>query len=113
VQYAGGGGAGYYYGFSFYGGLGGGGGAGDGGYQPNIPGINAKPNTGSGGGGPAVDYSSNMASNEPGGNGGSGIVVIRYPQFYAPAKTVTGNPSIYTSGGYQIYVWYISGTIVF
>jgi len=44
------------------------------------------------------------------GNGGSGIVVVRHPDTYAQA-TVTGSPTITTSGGYIVYKFTGSGTI--
>jgi len=63
-------------------------------------------NTGGGGGG--------IYNNGP-GNGGSGIVIIRYPDSYANAVSTTsvaaGYPVI--SGGYKIYKWITSGSITF
>jgi hypothetical protein len=42
-----------------------------------------------------------------GGNGGSGIVVIRYPDSYAAATSIGGGLtySTTTSGGYRIYTF--------
>ena len=43
-----------------------------------------------------------------GGNynpGGTGIVMVRYPDTYAPAWAVTGNPTVRVTGGYRIYSW--------
>jgi hypothetical protein len=48
-----------------------------------------------------------------GGNGGSGIVIIRYPSTYPAAASTTGSPSVTTSGGYRIYQWTGSGSITF
>jgi hypothetical protein len=48
-----------------------------------------------------------------GGNGGSGIVIIRYSDAYALAVATTGSPTITTSGGYRIYKYTGSGTITF
>ena len=50
---------------------------------------------------------------QAGGNGGSGIVIIRYPDTYGPAALTTGSPSIVVAGGYRIYTWTASGTITF
>jgi hypothetical protein len=46
-----------------------------------------------------------------GGAGGSGIVVIRYPAYLAPATAVGANT--YISGPYRVYVWVSSGSITF
>jgi hypothetical protein len=48
-----------------------------------------------------------------GGNGGSGVVIIRYPDTYPAAASTTGSPSVTTSGGYRIYQWTGSGSITF
>jgi hypothetical protein len=48
-----------------------------------------------------------------GGAGGSGIVVIRYPSYQAPAKSTTGSPQTYIAGSWRVYVWTSSGTITF
>jgi hypothetical protein len=61
-------------------------------------------NTGGGGGG--------ISSTGISGNGGSGIVVIRYPAYLAPAPTVVG-ANTYISGPYRVYVWVSSGSITF
>ena len=109
VYYAGGGGGGSSYGAgdppNAPGGLGGGGqGGGYGGYGNT--GNPGSPNTGGGGGGSA--YSSGY-----GGNGGSGIVIIKYPDSYAAAYSTTGSPTINVTGGYRIYTWTSSGSIIF
>jgi hypothetical protein len=46
-------------------------------------------------------------------NGGSGIVIIRYPSYLAPATSTTGSPSTYISGQYRVYRFVASGTITF
>jgi hypothetical protein len=63
------------------------------------------PNTGGGGGG-AWQYAG-------GGAGGSGIVVIRYPSYLAPATSTTGSPQTYIAGTWRVYVFVASGTITF
>ena len=67
--------------------------------------VDGTANTGGAGGG-AVD------SGLP-GNGGSGIVIIRYADSYAAASSTTGSPTITVSGGYRIYQWTSSGSITF
>ena len=49
----------------------------------------------------------------PGGAGGSGIVIIRYPDSYAAATSTTGSPTITVAGGYRVYQWTSSGSITF
>jgi hypothetical protein len=67
-------------------------------------------NTGGGGGG-AIGNSGGGAI--AGGTGGSGIVVIRYPSYLAPATSTTGSPQTYIAGTWRVYVWVSSGTITF
>ena len=93
TYYAGGGGTNYS--------AGGAGGGGSGGYYG--PSINGTANTGGGGAG-------GMYSNT-GGAGGSGIVIIRYPDSYPAATATTGSPTITVAGGYRIYTWTSSGSI--
>ena len=76
------------------GGVGGGGNGGSG--ASNVPTAGAS-NTGGGGGGDWNNISS-------AGNGGSGIVILSYPDTYAAATSTTGSPTVSTSG---------SGSIVF
>jgi hypothetical protein len=82
-------------------------GAGDGGNHNNdtlSSGItNAAINTGSGGGGAGYSGSSNSRI---GGNGGSGVVIIKY---LGPQKA-TGGDSIITKQGFTIHVFTSSGT---
>ena len=47
------------------------------------------------------------------GAGGSGIVIIRYPAYLAPAKLTTGSPETYVTGQWRVYKWIASGTITF
>jgi hypothetical protein len=99
--YGGGGGGGSYQGvITSLGGAGGGGSGGAWGSTPiTLPGAGFA-NTGGGGGGSDVSAS-----------GGSGIVVIRYPAYLAPATAVGANT--YISGPYRVYVWVSSGSITF
>jgi hypothetical protein len=48
-----------------------------------------------------------------GGNGGSGIVIIRYADTYSAAASTTGSPTITVAGGYRVYKWTGLGTITF
>lgn len=100
----GGGGGGATYG----GGTPGTGGSGGGGAGGNPTGaVAGTPNTGGGGGG--------GTNGTPGAAGGSGIVVIRYPDSYSTATSTTGNPTAVTTSGYRIYSWTTvgSGSITF
>jgi hypothetical protein len=94
--------------------LGGGPSAGNGGYYNSTLtptdtfATSAVANTGSGGGGNGGSLATKVA-----GNGGSGIVVIRYPSYLAQAISTTGSPTYYQAGGYNVYIFYASGTITF
>jgi hypothetical protein len=48
-----------------------------------------------------------------GGAGGSGIVVIRYPSYQAPAASTTGSPEMIIAGAWRVYTFVASGTITF
>ena len=65
------------------------GGAGGGG----APGANGTANTGGGGG----------ANTAGGTSGGSGIVIVSYPDTYAAPTTTTGSPTVSTSGSGSFY----------
>ena len=67
--------------------------------------ANAESNRGGGGAG-GTDASA-------GSNGGSGVVIVRYPDTYGAASATTGNPAISIGGGYRIYKWTSSGSITF
>jgi hypothetical protein len=101
VYYGGGGGAGDYQ--SSNGGTGGIGGGGDksGGNSSGIPGGAGTPNTGGGGGGSRSATSDSWN----GGNGGSGIVIIRYS---GPQKATGG--TITTVGSDTVHTFTSSGT---
>jgi hypothetical protein len=92
--------------------LGGAGGGGNGGSYDNSTNytkidIQGYPNTGGGGG------AYGGADTNTGGTGGSGIVIIRYPSYLAPATSTTGSPQTYIAGAWRVYVFTASGTITF
>jgi hypothetical protein len=62
-------------------------------------------NLGGGGGGGNANYGGN------GGLGGSGIVILRYPDTYPAATSTTGSPTITVTGGYRIYKFTGTGSI--
>ena len=118
VQYAGGGGGGStYYGTNPDAGYGSAGG-GDGGvnlsssysYERYTAAQSGGSNTGGGGGAAGT---ANPSVSSLGTRGGSGIVVIRYPSWYARAASTTGSPQIYISGKWLVYIWTNSGSITF
>ena len=91
-------------------------------------GASARGNGGTGGGGQgaygsAADATAGTANTGGGGggqwfaacaqSGGSGIVILRYPDSYALAQETTGSPTVTTTGGYRIYSFTGSGTITF
>jgi hypothetical protein len=109
VFYAGGGGGNYAVNLQVRPLLGGAGGGGNGGdYYTSRPATAGQANTGGGGGG----YSTGAASNT-GAAGGSGIVIVRYPQINSAPALVTGSPQVSYADGYQIYTWTSSGSIIF
>jgi hypothetical protein len=67
--------------------------------------LSGSPNTGGGGGG--------CFSATTGGSGGSGIVIIRYPNSYPAANGTTGSPTYANTGGWRTYTFTSSGTISF
>jgi hypothetical protein len=71
-------------------------------------GVAGTANTGGGGGGKAF---SNSAG--PGLAGGSGVVIIRYPNTYADAIATTGLFTYSNNGGFKIYTFTSSGSITF
>ena len=100
----GGGGSAQNGGTSGNGGLGGGGNAGSGAGNKGYPGQPGE--SGKGGGGGAGNRSI-------GGNGGSGVVILRYPVKYAPATRTTGNPIVTVANGYRVYRYLGNGSITF
>lgn len=99
TYYAGGGGGG-----CPTGGTGGTGGNGGGGNGASAGAGNGTANTGGGGGGIYQTY--------PAGNGGSGIVILRFLSTVTVSST-TGSPTITTDGSYKVYKFTSSGTITF
>jgi hypothetical protein len=76
-------------------------GLGGGGTGQNITGgTNGTANTGGGGGAGS-------------GLGGSGVVILRYPDAYTAAVSTTGSPTVTVAGGYRVYKFTASGTITF
>lgn len=71
-------------------------------------GVAGTANTGSGGGG-----AGQSANGSRSGAGGSGIVIIRYPELYLPATATTGSPTYSVSNGYRYYKFTGSGSITF
>jgi hypothetical protein len=116
VQYAGGGGGGV--GSTGYGGLGcSGGGNGITFLQYASPALFIQPtsglaNTGGGGGGSGGSRDSGAVA-VLSGAGGSGIVILRYPSYLAPATSTTGSPETYVTGFWRVYRFVASGTITF
>ena len=81
------------------------GGAGDSGsYTGSTDGVT---NTGSGGG------AAWSASLKAGKSGGSGVVIIRYPDTYPLASSTTGSPTVTNPTGYRVYKFTSSGSITF
>jgi hypothetical protein len=73
--------------------------------------MNGTPNTG--GGAAADNRSAGNSYNGTFGNGGSGIVIVRYADTYQAATSTTGLPTITVAGGYRVYKWTSSGSITF
>jgi hypothetical protein len=71
------------------------------------PGGAGNANTGSGGGG-GGQVPGHFGT---GGNGGSGLVIIRYSDKKALATATTGNPAYTKAGGYHIYKFTGTGSI--
>ena len=107
TYYAGGGGGLSYSGF----GSGGNGGGAPGNGTGTAPfGTDGTANSGGGGGGGS---SYNLSLNRRPTNGGSGIVIVRYPDTYEVALSTTGSPTITNPTGYRVYKWTSSGSITF
>ena len=100
TNYGGGGGGGVYNGGTPGAGGVGGGGAG------SLSATATAGTDGTGGGGGGGGYNGIAWA---GGKGGDGVVIARYPDYFAPASTVTGSPTITVTGGYRIYKWTTPG----
>ena len=105
VTYAGGGGGSPTSGGVSTGGAGGAGGGGAGG-DAGLVGVAGTANTGGGGGGGSNVASATAAA---GGNGGSGVVILSVPTVNY-SGTVTGSPTVTTSGGNTIIKFTASGS---
>jgi hypothetical protein len=106
VTYGGGGGGGAYITPALSGGTGGSSLGGNGGASSGQNGFAAPTaNTGSGGGGGGAIAGSNFS----GGNGSSGIVIIAYPDTFAPITTISGgltsSVSTVSRAGYRVYTF--------
>ncbi len=88
-------------------GQGAGGSGGGGAAAYNATATSGTVNTGSGGGGASSNGTTQFS-----GAGGSGIVILRHSTIY-PQATTTGSPTITTSGGFRIYEFTGSGSILF
>ena len=108
VYFAGGGGGSGDY-RNRTGGVGGYGGGGTGSNVQGAAGGSGTVNTG--GGGAGSSYSTSSQGN--GGAGGSGVVILSYPATLPTAASTTGSPTIYTTGGYNTYIFKSSGSITF
>ena len=106
ITYAGGGGGGAGINSSPGGTATGGGGAGG---NSGVNGSAGSPNTGGGGGGAGETQGGIFT----GGDGGSGVVIIRYADTYpaGTAPSTTGSPTVTVAGGYRVYKWTTSGSI--
>ena len=67
---------------------------------------------GSGGGGCGYMYTFYPVGNFPPTSGQNGIIIFRYPTSYRAAN-VTGFPTVTTNGGYRIYQFTGSGSVIF
>jgi len=47
------------------------------------------------------------------GNGGAGIVIVKYPALYSPPGSTTDSPTVSTSNSMRYYVWTTGGPITF
>ena len=106
----GGGGTTYTTNYTYFG-YGGRGGGGNGGADGRIMAVTPTAgaiNTGGGGGGRGY-------SSAAGGStlGGSGVVLISFPDSFSVAAATTGSPTLLTSGGLRVYKFTQSGSITF
>lgn len=85
------------------------GGIGGGGHS--VSGTNGTSGTANTGGGGGAGGGVTSTGTNTSGQGGSGYVIIRYPDFLANASTVTGSPTFTLTGGYRIYTFTGSGSL--
>ena len=78
-------------------------GGGSGGTSTTSMPTNGTVNTGGGGGG----------GRDQGMTGGSGVVILRYPDTFALATSTTGSPTVTNPTGYRVYTFTASGSITF
>ena len=71
--------------------------------------IDGFANTGGGGGGAVLANNASFNKALGPGKGGSGIVIVRYPDNF-PAAVVTGSPEIVNANGHRQYAFLASGT---
>ena len=76
-----------------------------------VAGANGGSNTGNGGGGGSLV--STPPSGLPASAGGSGVVIIAYPDTYAVPTSITGTYNEPTRSGYRVYRFTGSGSITF
>jgi hypothetical protein len=81
-----------------------GGNGGGGGLSPGSGVQNGAANTGGGGAGERF-------AGSPSGNGGSGVVIVRYPDTLPAPLATTGSPVVTTAGGFRIFRFTGSGSI--
>jgi hypothetical protein len=70
-------------------------------------------NTGGGGGGAGSTGGASNYLKLSGGAGGSGVVIIRFPDTLAAAASTTGSPTVTNPTGYRVYTFTGSGSITF
>ena len=68
--------------------------------------------TSTGGGGGGI-WGTTTGNSFVGGAGGSGIVILRYPDTFIAATSTTGSPTITVAGGFRVYKFTASGSITF
>ena len=84
------------------------GGSGVGGQGATNSGASSTPGSANRGGGGGAGSQNRSPS-----NGGSGVVIFRYPDTFPLATSTTGSPTVTTTGGFRIYQFTGSGTVTF
>lgn len=111
--FGGGGGAGNYQTINQYGPRGGYGGGATAGGPANSPSSLRSGVANTGGGGAAYGTRDGDQGSHPPGSGGSGVVIVSYPNNFLTATSTTGSPTYTNSGGYHHYRFNGSGSITF